>query len=109
MDAKREKKKLHLIDLGRARANFAVGVDADCTLMGLCEEYDHLRRIVSAYVRSEPDFQLSNDETHIGIFAGWNLVGVATFMTPEEYRAYRAKLDAEEEARKAEKKEGESK
>lgn len=71
---------LHFEKVGRLGKTFDVPVSSESTLVGLCEEHDFLRRQVSGCMRSDPDFQVSNDGTKIGIFAGFHLVGEAWFV-----------------------------
>lgn len=72
--------KLHFEKVGRAKKTFDVDIDSSCTLEGLVEEYDFLRRQICGVVMSEPDFEVAEDGKSIYIFAGFHCIGKAWFV-----------------------------
>ena len=87
--------KIHFEQIGRDKKTFDAAIDdallAKCKLKpksknrygdtrilcALCEQYDFLRSQVRGCMMSTPDFDMANDGTHIGVFAGFHLVGKA--------------------------------
>ena len=71
---------VHFENIGRNKATFDAELPSyfKQSLDALVEEYEFLAKKCRGYLRSTPDFEVSVDGTHIGVFAGIYCVGEIT-------------------------------